>query len=60
MLVIRQRFTNLAKNRFRGRDGSFFRDLAMDGHRIPTGNSLNWGTLGCLCASSSNLAGEAT
>ena len=49
MLVIRQRFANLAKNRFRGRVWSFFRDLAMVGHRIPTGGGLNWGKLGRLC-----------
>ena len=43
MLVIRQRFANLAKNRFRGRVGSFFRDFAMVGYRILTVDGLNSG-----------------
>ena len=43
MLVIRQRFANLAKNRFRGRVCSFFRDFAMVGYRILTVDGLNSG-----------------
>ena len=50
MLVIRQRFANLAKNRFQGRVCSFLRDFAMVGYRILTVDGLNSGALGRLCA----------
>jgi len=49
MLVIRQRFTNLAKNRFGERDSSFFPDLVRISRRIPTGDGLDWEYWG-VCA----------
>ena len=46
MLVIRQRFTNLAKNRLWGRDCRFFPDFVRISHHILLGDGLDWGYWG--------------